>query len=110
MNARDMFKKIGYELTLSDDDMMIYNQKTDYVDNSVFFHLGKNYPKSYDIWFVDWWDIKGDDWIPMSERETEWLKHCARYGHWQKVERAVGVDLHKAIHQQIKELGWLNDR
>ncbi|MBR4260664.1 MAG: hypothetical protein IKQ33_01755 [Clostridia bacterium] len=102
-SAKEMFEELGYHLKINDNDYIMYNKKTDYIDYSVWFKL--NY-KTYHIDYMDWWDNKSDGWVPMEERETEWLKHCARYGHWQKVDYDIGIDIHKAINQQILELGW----
>ena len=56
---------------------------------------------------MDWIEHKLDDWIPMEERK-ESFKHAARYGHWKKVDYPMSMELHKAIHQQCEELGWLD--
>lgn len=108
MTAKEMFKELGYELYLQEKDTLMYRCKKDYVDNTVTFHLGNMFPNSYDVNYVDWWDNKSDDWIPMNERRED-LKHCATYGHWQKVDRPISFDLHKAINKQIEELGWNNE-
>ena len=45
----------------------------------------------------------------MSKRPQN-IKHSAIYGHWQKeMYCEIGIELHNAIHQQIIELGWMND-
>lgn len=104
MSAKEMFEKLGYNLKINDNEWIMYNRKNDYINYSVWFRL--NY-KTYSIDYMDWWESKENgDWIPMEERETEWLKHCATYGHWQKVERDTGIELHKAINKQVEELEW----
>ncbi len=108
MSAKEMFDEIGYKQTI-DYDSIRYRYLTDYVDCSVVFHTGKLFPKTYDITFIEWRDIKSNRWVPMEKRETEWLKHCSTYGHWQKVDYGVDVKLHDAIHKQIEELGWNNE-
>ena len=42
------------------------------------------------------------------EFETEWLKYCASQGHWQS-ECIIDIDmeLHNAITNECKKLGWL---
>lgn len=105
-SARELFEELGYTLFLEDNETLIYRHKNDYVDNSITFHLGNYFPMCYDVSFVDWIDNSTiDDWLPMSEREEN-LKHCAKYGHWQKVEYGINISLHNAIDQQINELGW----
>lgn len=43
----------------------------------------------------------------MDKREPN-LEHCATYGYWQYETGAeFDVDVHNAIHQQMKEKGWL---
>lgn len=108
MSAKELFEKLGYELFLNNKETLMYRCKKDYVDNSVTFNLGNLFPNTYDVMFVDWWDNKSADWLPMSERRED-LKHCATYGHWQKVDRPISFELHKAINKQIEELGWNND-
>lgn len=104
MNTKDItLEDLGYKLTFQDEEMIIYKNKTDYIDYSIFFRLGKN--PTYDIWFSEWWDDKSDGWVPMDQRETEWLKHCSRYGHWQKVDCLISIELHQAIHNKLKDLG-----
>lgn len=85
MSAKEMFEKLGYRQTV-DYDSIRYRHLTDYIDESVVFHTGNLFPKTYNITCLEWWDNKSDGWIPMEQRETEWLKHCATYGHWQKVD------------------------
>lgn len=108
MNAKEMFEKLGYKQII-DHDNIRYRYLTDYIDYSVIFHTGNIFPKTYDVIFIDWWDNKSDGWLPMDKRETN-LKHCATYGHWQKVDWGINADLHKAINKQVEELGWLDDR
>ena len=105
MTAKEMFERLGYKLFLNDNENLIYRKKNDFLDNSVTFYLGNKFPMCYDISFIDWKDDKKEGWIPMSEREEN-LKHCATYGHWQKVNYAINLSLHKAINKQVKELGW----
>ena len=108
-SAREMFEDLGYILFLKDNETLIYRHKNDYVDNSIIFHLGNHFPMCYDVSFVDWLDDRDrDGWLPMNEREEN-LKHCAKYGHWQKVEYGINTSLHKAINKQCKELGWLDE-
>lgn len=105
MTAKEMFKKLGYTQFIYNDDIR-YRYLTDYLDYSVVFHTGDWFPKTYDVAFVEWIDTKGDGWVPMIERENESLKHCAKYGHWQRVDYGIDIDLHSAINKQIEELGW----
>lgn len=109
MSAKEMFEELGYELYLQEEETLIYRCKKDYVDNSVTFHLGTTFPKTYDVSYVDWWNNDLGSLVPMNEREDEWLKHSCKYGHWQKVDRGINIELHKAINQQCKELGWINE-
>ena len=104
MNKDITLEDLGYRLILQDDDTIIYKYKTDYVDYSIFFKLGKN--PTYDIWFFEWWDSKSDGWVPMEQREEN-LKHCARYGEWRKIDCLISIELHQAIHNKLKELGLL---
>ena len=106
MNKDITLEDLGYKLFSQDDEMIIYKYKTDYADYSIFFNLGKN--PTYDIWLSDWWDNKSDGWVPMEQREEN-LKHCAKYGRWQKVEYPIPMSLHQAIHNKCKELGWLDE-
>lgn len=83
MSAKEMFEKLGYIQTI-DYDSIRYRHLNDYIDESVVFHTGNLFPETYDINCMEWQDNKSEDWIPMEQRETDWLKHCAKYGHWQK--------------------------
>lgn len=105
MTAKEIFEELGYKQFI-DNDTIRYRCLTDYVDYSVVFHTGGLFLKTYDVNFVEWRDIKSDDWVPMEKRKTEWLKHCAKYGHWQRVDYGIDVKLHKAINKQVEELGW----
>lgn len=70
LSAKDMFEELGYTLFLKDNETLIYRCKNDYVDNSIIFHLGNNFPMSYDVSFIDWIDNStSDDWVPMSKRK-----------------------------------------
>lgn len=107
MSAKEMFEKLGYRQTV-DYDSIRYRHLTDYIDESVVFHTGNLFPKTYDVWCLEWRDNKIAGWIPMDKREIN-LKHCAKYGHWQKVDYGVDASLHNAINKQICELGWNNE-
>ena len=102
MNKDITLEDLGYKLFSQDDEMIIYKHKTDYVDYSIFFRLGKN--PTYDICFFDWWDNKSDGWLPMEKREEN-LKHCARYGEWRKTDCLISIELHQAIHNKLEDLG-----
>ena len=105
MKAQELFKELGYECRV-DEDCIKYTRKNDYEHNTIFFWIGKGRNKFYDFVFMDWIDNKDDGWIPMSERPTEWLKHCAKYGKWQIQQPAIDNRLHRAINKQVEELGW----
>lgn len=110
MSAKEMFERLGYTLFLKDNETLIYRHKNDYIDNSVTFHLGNHFPMCYDVSFFDWLDDSDrNGWVPMSKREAN-LKHCAKYGCWQKVEYGINISLHKAINKQVEELGWNNEQ
>ena len=102
MSAKEMFEELGYKLEINDDKTIMYKRKDDYINYSVWFNLDT---KTYTFTFMDWLDNKNNDWIPMMEREDN-LKHCAAYGHWQKVDYPINKELHKAINKQVEELGW----
>lgn len=104
MTAKEMFEELGYRQII-DNDTIRYRCLTDYIDFVVVFHTGNIFPKTYDVIFCDWRDNKTDSWLPMTERENN-LKHCAKYGHWQKVDYGINVNLHNAIHKQVEELEW----
>lgn len=108
MEAQKRFEKLGYNVCFKTADSLVYRCRTDYKDYHITFHLGTMFPKTYSIDFMDWQESEGRNWIPMNERRAD-LKHCSTYGHWQKVDYPITIELHKAIHQQCKELGWLDE-
>ena len=107
MTAKEMFEELGYEKWEVTGCTIYYNHKTDYINKTVIFHLdGMIFPRTYEVIEMEWQDNRQrEGWIPMEERRED-LKHCATYGHMQRVEYPMNVSLHKAINKQIEELGW----
>ena len=84
--AKEMFKELGYKLDYEGDTLIEYRKyfykDTDYSNTDGFAVA------SFDLtdkeYFVEYFDSNEDNYVV-----------------------AVSVDLHKAIVQQVKELGWL---
>lgn len=105
MTAEKMFKELGFYLILNTVNCLTYKKENDHDDISINFY--KN-TRTYYVSYMHWIDELSKDWITMSERKEN-LKHCSKYGHWQKTEYYFSVEEHKAIHKQCRELGWLDD-
>lgn len=108
MKAERVFRELGFSIIGNYEKLIIYQRKTDFEEVTIWFHKKDFLSRTYDIRYMDWIEHKSDDWIPMEDRK-ESFKHVARYGHWQKGDYPMSMELHKAIHQQCEELGWLDD-
>lgn len=108
MKAEKMFEQLGFFIIVDYGKVIIYQRKTDFEEVTIGFYKMDFFPRTYYISYMDWIENKSDDWIPMEERK-EPFKHVLKYGYWQKADYPMSIELHKAIHQQCKELGWLND-
>lgn len=104
MKAVSMFNELGFKLYNSSESSLIYKFVTDYDEVNVHFDLEL---KTY---FADWYrwvDNNERAFVPMNERPQN-IKHSATYGHWQyDVDYRFDIKLHNAIHQQMRELGWI---
>ena len=82
-----MFKQLGFIEKVSFENYVVikYNKKVIGID-------GGHYGNEYVEFFRD-------------KRENYYKATGDYYGNIQSLQ--VNVNLHKAIHQQIKELGWL---
>jgi hypothetical protein len=81
MTAREMFKALGYEYINQEDDDYFQYVKRYIMDSDHILHFGK-------------WD-KVYQSIGFIRLTKNHFPHN------------VEVEIHKAIHQQLKELGWL---
>lgn len=103
-NALTMFNELGFKLYNSGEDFLLYKYETDYDEVFIRFDLSK---KTYR---VDWHRFVDNDemvFVPMSERPQN-IKHSAKYGHWQaEMYYEIDIRQHEAIHQQMRELGWI---
>lgn len=79
MKAKEMFEKLGYHLRLSDSSTLMYSDNCDSCYEEIIFYLNN---KTYSSIFFD-------------EEEID--------------NRYITIEEHKAITQQLKELGWLDD-
>lgn len=103
MEAKDLFKDLGFIILNQDKNVLVYSHKDDYNRRFIYFDLKCwLYTATYER-FID----NLYDYVPMAKRPKD-LKHTCRYGHWQH-ETSVYIDakLHNAIHQQMIELGWI---
>ena len=92
-----------YRKFLDNEDMLIYRYQSDYYDCEIIFDKRD---KGYYFHTLEWQNNDEGNFVPMGERGSEWLKHCARYGHWQKIDVSITLELHKFVNEIIKELGW----
>lgn len=78
MNAKEMFEKLGYEVTLSGDSI-IYRKKLERCTDK-------------EVWF-----------------QTRKPHYFTRIKHLSSAEdyATTEIELHQAITQQMKELGWI---
>lgn len=79
MTAKEMFEALGYHLHINDRLEVCYDKFCDSVHEQITFWL-KN--REYNSCFFDGEEIDIRD---------------------------ITLEEHKAIHQQLKELGWIND-
>lgn len=57
------------------------------------------------LWYQN---SRNNDFIFFDLEEKEYSSWCCNdYADY--ITREISVDLHKAIHQQLKELGWLDE-
>lgn len=106
MTAQEMFKKAGFDLYDETPTTLIYKHEEPRFIYTIFFNLEL---KKVSITEENWIDSDTGSLVPMDKREPN-LKHCAMYGYWQYDTGAeFDVDIHNAIHQQMKEKGWLDD-
>lgn len=103
MKAIKLFNGLNFNLTTADDKLIIYKYETDYDKIFVYFFMDR---KVYEVESFHFVDNTERTFVPMEER-PENIKHSATYGHWQKWNFVVWVELHNAINEQLKELGWV---
>ena len=84
MTAKEMFKELGYKKYLNKYDRQA---KKDW-GCEVFFRYRKN---NFEVAF---------DCLDM-----DYCVYARMLG--MRMDASVGIELHKAIHKQIEELGWL---
>lgn len=89
MNAREMFEEQGFDIKKSYDERMVtyicIQLIGDYENHyGITFNLES---KSYHIWYYGF--NKGQS--------------------YHNSNLSINAKLHKAIHQQMKELGWLDE-
>lgn len=92
--AKEMFEDLGYEFSI---------EKTKYNDNKVFNTI-KYHSKGYGM------DggYYSDEVIKFDTRNKHYNPDANYFGN--RCGIVTRVDLHKAIHQQMKELGWLDEK
>lgn len=88
---------------------IVYAKKDDY--NEVYIHFNLD-NLTYTISYLRFIDNEEGMLVPMEQRETDWLKHCAKYGHWQEEASLFKIDLqlHEAIGQKLYELKNIVER
>lgn len=104
--AKSMFNELGFKLYDSREEFLLYKNETDY--ERIFVHFDLKLEIYYVYWeiFIDHCDEK---FVSMGKRPQN-IKHSAKYGYWQRnIEYNIDVRLHKAIHQQLIELGWIKN-
>ncbi|MGX8833987.1 hypothetical protein ACWG0P_07215 [Amedibacillus sp. YH-ame6] len=104
MTAQEMFKKIGF--ILAESYFYICESPTDKL-NVYFNEEIKSYCVTWSRWIP-----RIDNWykdVYENKDISDWITYCSKYGYWQS-QTLIDVDLRlfKAIHQQMKELGWLD--
>lgn len=105
-NALRMFKELGFSLIHSDEEYLLYQYKADYDEVTVYFDLQK---KTYHSTWSRFVNNNEGALVPMAQRPQN-IKDSCRYGHWQREGyHEIDVEQHKAIHQQMIELGWINE-
>jgi len=88
MTAKEMFEELGFIETYEKD---IMEEKCEYGEEGIIAYVSKNDNGKYDgIIFTNSKKYDVEIWDG---------KHY--------VSSLIDVNLHKAIHQQMKELGWL---
>ena len=103
-NALKMFNEVGFKQLNWNDNFLLYEYATDYEQVVVCFDLQK---QTYYTTYSRFVDDGEHAFVPMSERPQN-TKHSCFYGHWQaEMWHEIGAGLHKAIHQQLIELGWI---
>ena len=100
MEAKELFKQLGFEKVSQDKNLLVYSCEDDY--NKIFINFDLKIEHYTVIWdkFID--HMCTD--IPMSERPRE-SRHSGYYGHWQSQTCIyLSTRIHNAIHQQLIEL------
>ena len=81
MSAKEMFEQLGFKDTNSDEAILNYVISNGKIQGYVRFYILE---REYTVWTSD---------------------VCNKYLRYSPVP----VEWHKAIHQQLKELGWLDE-
>ncbi len=106
--AKEMFEELGLKQEKNNNSiryvMESYSEK-------IVFTFDCNM-RSYHVTFTRFIP-KHNDWFEMMStgryKQGENMYSC-KYGYWQSETIVdIGVREHKAIHQQMKELGWLDE-
>lgn len=102
-NAKTMFNELGFNLDNLGKNLL-YEFKTDYDEILVVFDLDL---RTYSVSLYRFIEERDKYWVPMKDRPQN-MKHSSCYGGWQ-IESFydISIALHNAIHQQMKELGWI---
>lgn len=104
MNALQMFNELGFKLYNSGEDFLLYKYGTDYDEIFVRFDLPQ---KEYVVYSYTFTEYHDSDFVPMNERPQN-IKHCSKYGRWVgETQFVISIRLHKAITEQMRELGWI---
>lgn len=98
-------EELGFYKYLDDEDTLLY--KLDGETNRYSVTFDKKLRRYYVCW--DMFIPKDSETWYTQEFETKWLKYCSSQGYWQSQYIInVDMDLHNAITNECKKLGWLD--
>lgn len=104
MNALSIFHKLGFELYNSSEYFLLYKYGNANEEMYVRFDLTL---KSYSVYAYRFKVYSDDNFIPM-DNQTQIIRHCSTLGRWvAESQFVINIQLHNAIAEQIRELGWI---
>ena len=87
MTAKEMFEELGYKIAVKDDEVLMYSQELGNGTKFIYFRLIYKAISEYHLGYGGY----------------------VLYDSNSKVQITFTAIEHKAITQQMKELGWLDD-
>ena len=109
MKAREMFDEMGWKLKLENEVYLVwfldFSEHRNAISDDVYIVFKKETPLPFDRGIVSF-ELNRELPLFVKDNTYKTMGPIMRINEKAKVVY-LGIEHHKAIHQQIKELGWL---